>query len=51
MTKKLAKRWVNQNKWNISKFNLGMLKDNGQFAKQFFLCKRTLDSILYRKFN
>ena len=51
MTQKLAKRWLNQNKWNMAKFNLGFLKEGrSQFSKQLFFCKRTLDEILYRKF-
>ena len=52
MTKKLARRWLNQNKWNIAKWNLGFFKEGAtQFSQQYFTCKRAMNSILFRKFT
>ena len=52
MTKKMASRWLNQNKWNIAKWNLGFFKEGAtQFSQQYFTCKRAMNSILFRKFT
>lgn len=52
MTEKLARRWMNQNKWRIAKWNTGFLQEGStQFSKQYFVCKRALNEILFRKFN
>ena len=52
MTKKMASRWLNQNKWNIAKWNLGFFKEGiTQFSRQYFTCKRAMDNILFRKFT
>ena len=51
MKKKIAKRWLNRNKGNIAKFNLGHFETGTQFHKQYLKCKRVVGSILFRKFN
>jgi len=40
MKKKLARRWLNRNKWRIAKFNLGYFDTGTQFHKQYLNCKR-----------
>lgn len=48
MTKKLARRWLNQNKWNIAKWNIGFFKEGmTQFRLQYMTCKQTIDDILF----
>ena len=50
MKQKTANRWLNKHKWKIAKFNIGNLKSGTQFHKQYLRCKRTLGSILFRRF-
>lgn len=50
MKTKIARRWLSRNEWKIAKFNLGNLEPDTQFHKQYLKCKRTLGSILFRKF-
>ena len=53
MKKKKVRRWLNRNKWNIAKFNLGHFETGTQFHKQYLACKKKVlvDSILLRKFT
>jgi len=51
MKKKIARRWLSRNKWKIAKFNLGYFETGTQFHKQYLKCKRTIGSILFKKFS
>jgi hypothetical protein len=51
ITKKLARRWLNQNSWNISKYRLGHFKEDGQFHRKYRLCTKIIEGILFRKFT
>lgn len=50
ITKKLARRWLKQNFWNISKYRLGYFKEDSQFCRQYRLCTKVVEGILFRKF-
>jgi hypothetical protein len=49
MKKKTARKWLNRNKWNIAKLNLGWFTPGCQFHRQYLTCKRTMGNILFRK--
>ena len=48
MNLKSARRWLNRNKWNVAKWNIGFLKEGTtQFSRQYLTCERTIDIILF----
>jgi len=50
MKTKIARRWLRRHKWKIAKFNLGYFDKGTQFHKQYRVCKRATENILFRKF-
>lgn len=50
MKLKTARRWLNRNAWEITRFNLEMGSSKGsRFHKQLLLCRKTV--ILFENFT